>query len=88
MHDPADETDAPGPDPDHQPRRGGGPRTGLLGILGTIAILYGVLLLAFSCFMVTNSACHTEAEGRALIPLLLGGALLTWALVRANQARR
>lgn len=85
---PADGASEPQPDPGPQPRRGGGPKPLILGILGLISILFGVWVMAFSCFMVTDSSCHTEAEGRALIPLVVGGALILWAIVRAVGARR
>jgi len=88
MHESADEATDPKLDPSTQPRRGGGPRPLLLGILGAISILFGVWVMAFSCFMVTDSSCQGEAEGRALIPLVLGGALIAWAIVRAVRARR
>ena len=88
MYEPANGASEPQGDPGPQPRRGGGPRPLILGILGFTSILFGVWVMAFSCFMVTDSSCHADAQGRALIPLVVGGALIVWVIVGTIRARR
>jgi hypothetical protein len=60
----------------------------VLAIAGILVLLYGAGLLTFSCFMVTDPVCQSEATGKAAPVVLVGICLLAAAVWVGTHHRR